>query len=79
MNKNPDINMPGINGWEFLEEYKKLNQFQKRNIIVVMLTASLNPDDEHMAHTIDEITRFRHKPLTEEMLGEIMDRYFPGS
>jgi CheY-like chemotaxis protein len=71
-----DVNMPGINGWEFLEEYKMLNRFQKGNLIVVMLTTSLNPDDEEMANTITEITEFRHKPLTEEMLGEIIEKYF---
>jgi len=72
-----DINMPGINGWEFLEEYRTLNRSRKKNIIVVMLTTSLNPDDEELAGTIAEITEFRHKPLSAEMLGEIMNRYFP--
>lgn len=71
-----DVNMPGINGWEFLEEYKMLNQSQKGNIIVVMLTTSLNPDDEAMARTIGEISEFRHKPMTEAMLDEILAKYF---
>jgi CheY-like chemotaxis protein len=72
-----DVNMPGINGWEFLQEYKLLSQSQKGNIIVVMLTTSLNPDDEELARSIDEIAEFRHKPMTEGMLTEIMAKYFP--
>ena len=72
-----DINMPGINGWEFLEEYKKLNQPKKANIIIVMLTTSLNPDDEEMARSIDAIAEFRHKPMTTEMLNDIIGKYFP--
>jgi len=72
-----DINMPGINGWEFLEEYRMLGQFRKRNLIVVMLTTSLNPDDAAMACTIAEIAEFRHKPLTTAMLDEIIAKYFP--
>src|SRR5688500_359858 len=36
-----DINMPAMNGWEFLEEYKKLNGAQKSKMMIVMLTTSL--------------------------------------
>src|SRR5690349_10546394 len=40
-----DINMPKMNGWEFLEEYRKLNDEQKARVIIIMLTTSLNPAD----------------------------------
>src|SRR5687767_1028183 len=36
-----DINMPAMNGWEFLEEYKKLSNEKKGKIMIVMLTTSL--------------------------------------
>jgi len=38
--------MPGMNGWEFLEEYKFLPEDQKGKSFVAMLTTSLSPDDE---------------------------------
>jgi len=44
-----DINMPGMNGWEFLEEYNFLPEDQKGKIVVAMLTTSLSPDDETRA------------------------------
>ncbi len=72
-----DINMPKMNGWEFLEEYKHLTEKQKAKTVIVMLTTSLNPDDEKKAKLIQEITGFRTKSLTEEMLIEIIDQYFP--
>src|SRR5215831_9893611 len=36
-----DINMPSMDGWEFLEHYKKLKQSEIEKIIMVMLTTSL--------------------------------------
>jgi hypothetical protein len=42
-----------------------------------MLTTSLNPDDLEKAKEIREINSFRNKPLSVEMLNEILDTYFP--
>jgi len=67
-----DINMPRMNGWEFLEEYKKLEEHQKSEII--MLTTSLNESDRERAAHINEISAFKHKPLMEEMLEKIMKK-----
>lgn len=71
-----DINMPGMNGWEFLDEYAKLDEDLRRNEIIVMLTTSTNPDDREKASTIENVTGFLTKPLSEEMLEDIMNRYF---
>lgn len=71
-----DINMPGMNGWEFLIEYDKLPDELKTKVIVVMLTTSANPDDIEKAKAISSVTDFKTKPLTEEMLEDIMKRYF---
>lgn len=71
-----DINMPAMDGWDFLEEYKKLDEEQRAKIIIVMLTTSLNPDDEERAKTYEEINGFRHKPLSIPMLKELLKEYF---
>ena len=72
-----DINMPKVNGWDFLEEYKKLKEELKEQIIIVMLTTSFNPDDEIKARSIKEITDYKYKPLSDEMLEEILRNHFP--
>lgn len=72
-----DINMPGMNGWEFLEEYKNLSPEQKGNIIIVMLSTSCNPEDANKAKFIQEVSEFKSKPLTAELLREILTTYFP--
>ncbi|MES2621299.1 MAG: response regulator [Bacteroidota bacterium] len=71
-----DINMPKMNGFEFLEAYHKLDNSLKAEIVICMLTTSLNPDDHKAAMDINEINEFQRKPLTVEMLNEIMEKYF---
>ena len=47
-----DINMPAMNGWEFLEKYTELDKKQHGKVVVIMLTTSLNQDDEKKASGI---------------------------
>jgi len=68
-----DINMPGMSGWEFLDEYKKLSQEYPVVMIVIMLTTSENPDDQARALTHGVLADFRSKPLTHEMLIEVVE------
>ncbi|GAB5521315.1 MAG: response regulator [Rhodothermales bacterium] len=72
-----DVNMPRMNGWEFLAAYDKLSETQKGDVVVVMLTTSLNPDDREAAEKNPNIRRFENKPLTEEALARILEEHFP--
>jgi CheY-like chemotaxis protein len=71
-----DINMPGMDGWEFIEEYEKLDKELKSKIILVILATSDNPEHKTLAKTHDVITDFRTKPLTKAMWEDIMSKYF---
>jgi len=71
-----DINMPAMDGWEFLDHYKKMNKDRRGKVIVVMLTTSLNPDDRQKASEMPEISAFESKPLTEEKLDKILKEHF---
>lgn len=71
-----DINMPVMDGWEFMNEYHKLKENQKGNKVIVMLTTSINPDDKLKASLIPEITDFKNKPLFPDNLEEIVKEYF---
>ena len=55
-----DINMPAMNGWEFLDKYKKLSKERKAEIVVVMLTTSLNPDDKLKANEMTDISGYQY-------------------
>jgi CheY-like chemotaxis protein len=73
-----DINMPAMNGWEFLEKYEGLPVACRGNVIMVMLTTSLNPEDKQKASEIPDISGFESKPLTSEKLERILRKHYPG-
>ncbi|HTR29795.1 MAG TPA: response regulator [Puia sp.] len=71
-----DINMPAMDGWEFLGQYRTLPKEKMADTILIMLTTSLNPDDEKRTRAIPEVSGFEHKPLTQASLDTLMNRYF---
>jgi CheY-like chemotaxis protein len=71
-----DINMPIMDGWEFVEAFSKLDENQKGEVVIVMLTSSLNPDDKERAAKLPVICGFQNKILTMDALNSIMDQYF---
>ena len=72
-----DINMPSMNGWEFLDLYKRLKKDQRGRIVIVMLTTSLSPNDIQRANEIPDVTGFEHKPLKKENVMAVLQKHFP--
>lgn len=72
-----DINMPKMDGWDFLKEYHKLSRLEKGNIVLLMLTTSLNPDDVEKAKDNEEVDDYINKPLTPARLQKVLKTYFP--
>ncbi len=70
-----DLNMPGMNGLEFLDEYHRMVAELSRSIVVVMLTTSLNPDDETKALS-KGVQGFARKPLTKDYLTTTVQDFF---
>lgn len=71
-----DINMPLVDGWEFLELYDQLSEEQKGDVIVVMLTTSVNQDDFKKAEANPHIKDFKSKPLTIDKMQELIESYW---
>jgi len=74
-----DINMPAMDGWEFLDLFTVINRARKRKVVIIMLTTSLNPDDETRSKTLAQVSGYKRKPLSREMVEEILDQYFSAS
>ena len=45
-------------------------------MVVVMLTTSDNPDDKSLAKTQNVLIDFKTKPLTKEILEEVLNKYY---
>jgi len=67
-----DINMPVLDGWQFLEEYKKLKERLKKDIIIYIISSSDNTVDIDRAKDFKtEISDYYLKPVTVEAIKTI--------
>jgi CheY-like chemotaxis protein len=66
-----DINMPIMDGWEFLVEYAKLKPEINTPITLFLLTSSINDQDIKRAKAIESVNSYITKPVTQAKLVEI--------
>jgi len=67
-----DINMPEMNGFDFLDEYNDFPEVIKRKCIIVMLSSSLHPEDHERALACSFVCDFISKPLNTTKLKELL-------
>ncbi|MFT5970445.1 MAG: CheY-like chemotaxis protein [Flavobacteriales bacterium] len=71
-----DINMPVMDGFEFLEAYEKsIDEDTREDIHVVMLTSSTDDQDVNRAQ-LHTISGYIPKPLTQEKLTEVLSKLY---
>ena len=63
-----DINMPEMNGFDFLDQYNLISENLKKKSVIIMLTSSLLPEDMVRAQSSPYVQKFISKPLNEERL-----------
>ncbi len=68
-----DINMPRMNGFEFLEHFNKLSYPTIVGVKIIMLSSSSNPRDIEKSREM-HVENFLDKPLTNAKLTAILDR-----
>ena len=66
-----DINMPRMNGFEFLDSY--VEQFKDHHISVAMLTSSSQDNDKERALSYECVKHYFLKPITTEDLEILTD------
>ena len=70
-----DVNMPGLNGIQFLEAYQRLPQAQRRATVIIMLTTTMDARDLSRLDELN-IAGLVSKPLTQEKVNNIMQLHF---
>lgn len=58
-----DINMPAMNGFEFLDAYEQLRLEHRAQAVVVMLTSSPDPGDRARALAFASVRGYVEKPI----------------
>lgn len=67
-----DINMPLMNGWEFLDVIQE--KCYKDNIYVALVTSSINTYDRKKAEEYPQVVQYLEKPLTAESLNGLCNK-----
>ncbi len=67
-----DIDMPLMDGFQFLDEFEKLNNELRGKCRIVMLTSSINPQDVNKSKKYSYVKKYINKPLSLDNL-ENMD------
>lgn len=72
-----DINMPVMNGWDFLSEYEqKIASHVDKFVLISMLSSSVYKEDIQKAQSYEVVNEYISKPLTQESVANLIEKYF---
>ena len=70
-----DLNMPIMNGWEFLDTYHKKEYHTKFKTHFIILSSTIDPKDVQKSKSYPMVIDFLSKPITKIMLEELKGKY----
>jgi CheY-like chemotaxis protein len=68
-----DINMPIMDGWQFLDEFIKIKPSIQKKITIYMVSSSINPADINKAKSYEEVSDYFVKPIRLNDLSKILE------
>ena len=66
-----DIDMPLMDGFQFLDEFANLTQVTRKKCRIIMLTSSINPQDFNRAKKYENVKLYLNKPLSHDSIMKI--------
>lgn len=69
-----DINMPVMNGWQFLEEYHKINGTFKKSITIYVVSSSVDDCDIQRSKEFTGVTDYIVKPINRIKYQQLIER-----
>jgi CheY-like chemotaxis protein len=61
-----DINMPIMNGWNFLEEFDKIFQSLPKKILIYVVSSSVDESDMEKSKSFESVADYVIKPINKE-------------
>lgn len=71
-----DINMPVLDGWQFMDEFVRVYPRIKKKITVYMVSSSVSELDINKAKAYSEISDYVVKPMRADDLNKMRDKYY---
>ncbi|MEE2773196.1 MAG: response regulator [Bacteroidota bacterium] len=68
-----DLNMPIMDGWEFLDEFIEIPT--SKQITIYIVTSSVDPADSKRAEKYDNVSNYLVKPIRSEDLKSILENF----
>lgn len=69
-----DINMPIWSGWDFLDNFEKLDDEIKKQIKIYILSSSIDANDKQRASGNKNVVDYIEKPLSEKTVFSMLDQ-----
>ncbi len=69
-----DLNMPVMDGWEFLEQFSSKLYDNYKDTKIILLSSSIDPNDIQKSKQFEMVVDFFPKPLTKEILSHILEK-----
>ncbi|MCB4809542.1 response regulator [Tamlana sp. 62-3] len=66
-----DLNMPIMDGWEFLDEFTKIKAHKE--VVIYVVSSSIDPQDKNRLKTYEAVSKFIIKPINVELLAKISE------
>jgi CheY-like chemotaxis protein len=63
-----DLNMPVMNGWEFLDSFNTEEYLEFHDTKVIILSSTIDPEDLEKSKKYPMVIDFLSKPISKEML-----------
>ena len=68
-----DLNMPVMDGWEFLEEFIKIKS--EKEITIYIVSSSIDPNDINKAKSYNNVNNYIVKPVTIDSLKSVLQNH----
>ena len=69
-----DLNMPVLDGWEFLEIFTTLVRRAKKQVSIYVISSSISNDDRVRASSYNEVSGYLLKPITRNTLLDVVTK-----
>ncbi len=71
-----DLNMPIMNGWEFLEDFVKITNHNREKVTIFIISSSVDPRDLERVKNYKVVNNYILKPISSNDLRSVLENAF---
>lgn len=71
-----DLNMPIMNGWEFLEDFAKIPNHNREKVTIFIISSSVDPRDLERIKSYKVVNNYILKPISTNDLRSVLENAF---